>query len=96
MSGRIHLGLAQKILDEIHHTVKEFREQQRDIRKKVRLLANIGGSLELTRSVQSKNTFLLSREHRSSLPDWQYALYFRLENFHDEKFHVKKNCPMER
>lgn len=34
-SGRIHLGLAQKILDEIHHTVKEFREQQRDIRKKV-------------------------------------------------------------
>lgn len=33
-SGRIHLGLAQKILDEIHHTVKEFREQQREIRKK--------------------------------------------------------------
>lgn len=33
-SGRIHHGLAQKILDEIHHTVKEFREQQREIRKK--------------------------------------------------------------
>ena len=37
-SGRIHLGLAQKILDEIHHTVKEFREQQRDIRKKVHII----------------------------------------------------------
>lgn len=34
-SGRIHVGMAQKILDEIHHTVKEFREQQRDLRKKV-------------------------------------------------------------
>ena len=34
-SGRIHIGLAQKVLDDIHHTVKEFREQQRDIRKKV-------------------------------------------------------------
>ena len=34
-SGRIHIGFAQKILDEIHRTVKEFREQQRDIRKKV-------------------------------------------------------------
>ena len=35
-SGRVHLTLAQSLLDEIHHTVKEFREQQRDIRKKVR------------------------------------------------------------
>jgi proline-serine-threonine phosphatase interacting protein 1 len=35
-SGKVHLGLAQKILDEIHHTVKEFREQQREIRKKVK------------------------------------------------------------
>ena len=34
-SGRVHIGLAQTILDEIHHAVKEFREQQRDIRKKV-------------------------------------------------------------
>ncbi len=36
-TGRIHSGLAQKMLDEIHRTVKEFREQQRDIRKKVRV-----------------------------------------------------------
>ena len=35
-SGRIHIGLAQKLLDDIHRTVKEFREQQRDIRKKVK------------------------------------------------------------
>ena len=35
-SGRIHIGLAQKLLDDIHRTVKEFREQQRDTRKRVR------------------------------------------------------------
>ncbi|XP_064387838.1 proline-serine-threonine phosphatase-interacting protein 1-like [Halichondria panicea] len=32
--GQLHVGLAQTILEQVHHTLKEFREQQRDIRKK--------------------------------------------------------------
>jgi len=33
--GKIHLNLAHKIQEELHLSLKEFREQQRDIRKKV-------------------------------------------------------------
>ena len=34
-TGKFHCTLAVKITEELHHQLKEFREQQRDIRRKV-------------------------------------------------------------
>lgn len=33
-TGRLHINLSGKIIEELHHQLKEFREQQRDIRRK--------------------------------------------------------------
>lgn len=32
--GKAHVTLGQRLLEELHHSVKEFKEQQRDVRKK--------------------------------------------------------------
>lgn len=34
-AGRLHINLSGKIIEDLHHQLKEFREQQRDIRRKV-------------------------------------------------------------
>ena len=34
-TGKAHLTLSGKVLEDLHHQLKEFREQQRDIRRKV-------------------------------------------------------------
>lgn len=32
--GKLHVGLAQKMMEELHHSLREFRDQQRDKRKR--------------------------------------------------------------
>ena len=61
--GRVHTELSQKIVEEIDRSVKEFRTQQKEIRKRVGWSAWLleGQSYLLKYSVQYVRTYVADR-----------------------------------
>ena len=61
--GRVHTELSQKIVDEIDRSVKEFRTQQKEIRKRVGWSAWLleGQSYLVKYSVQYVRTYVADR-----------------------------------
>lgn len=65
--GRTHLSLAQKISEELNRSLKEFREQQRDIRKKVSIPSLLPSpAITGVCCCQSEDTVKRSATHKKS------------------------------